>query len=136
MKNKIYLAGAMSNADWNEQNAWRILIQKSLENFECINPCDYFNLHIKRHNTELEAMNFDLRFLKRCNLVIANLDIPSTGTAMEIATAYDNNIPIIGLCTDLEQMVYLHPWIKCCMDRIFNDVEELIEYVSSFYEVF
>lgn len=129
-KLKIYLAGAMTGLTWEEQNEWRKEIIDKLNDFKCINPCNYYNFEQIVHDSELEVMRFDLRLLKRCDLIIAKIDTDSIGTTMEIAIAYDENIPIIGLNLQNKE---LHPWIKSSCDKIFNNIDELIDYVNVFY---
>lgn len=129
-KLKIYLAGAMTGLTWEEQNEWREEIIDKLNDFKCINPCNYYNFEQIVHDSELEVMRFDLRLLKRCDLIIAKIDTDSIGTTMEIAIAYDENIPIIGLNLQNKE---LHPWIKSSCDKIFNNIDELIDYVNVFY---
>ena len=129
-KLKIYLVGAMTGLTWEEQNEWREEIIDKLNDFKCINPCNYYNFEQIVHDSELEVMRFDLRLLKRCDLIIAKIDTDSIGTTMEIAIAYDENIPIIGLNLQNKE---LHPWIKSSCDKIFNNIDELIDYVNVFY---
>ena len=49
---------------------------------------------------------------------------------MEMAIAYDNKIPILGLhrCSD-----ELHPWLGLSCNRIFKDKKELADYVITNY---
>lgn len=135
----IYLAGGMSGLTLEEQNQWRERVNCYLEDFlkspfyavHAINPTDYYNFQEKRHETEREVMNFDLHKVKQSNLVIVNFNAPqSLGTMAELATAYDNGIPIIGLnmCG-----ADLHPWQMEMCERIFEDMEDMLEYVGEFY---
>ena len=134
-KFNIYLVGPMSNVSWQEQTEWRKHIKNYIEHYSsipvhCINPCDFYNLKEKLHNSELEVMEWDLRMLKKCDLVICMLSNNSVGSIMEIAVARENHIPILGINPhDIE----LHPWIESSMSRIFNSVNDLLEYVMYFY---
>jgi hypothetical protein len=57
-------------------------------------------------------------------------DKQSLGTMSEIAIAYDRRIPIIGFNIADQD---LHPWQVCMCERIFDKINDLIEYVKEFY---
>ena len=48
----------------------------------------------------------------------------------EISIAYDNGIPIIGV--DIHKQD-LHPWQICMCERIFADIDEMLDYIEDFY---
>ncbi len=138
----IYLAGGMckfGKEKFNKGNEWRIYCKNALEGHECnykvrvINPNDFFNFveEPKRYKTQREVMEFDLNKVRNSDLIIVNFnDIYSLGSMAEIAIAYEKRIPIIGL--DVDKQV-LHPWqIEFCT-RIFNDMDEMLDYVKDFY---
>ena len=76
-------------------------------------------------------MNFDLYKLRNSDLVIVNFnDKWSLGTQSEIAIAYDRSVPIIGVDTEKQR---LHPWQECMCERIFNDIDEMLDYIQDFY---
>ena len=136
---RIYLAGGMSGLSWEEQTAWRTKICNEMYDFcdnydvdvEAIDPTDYYNFKEPKHKSEKEVRNFDLHKLRRSDLVIVNFNSPnSIGTAQELAVAYEHRIPVIGLN---EKNCELHPWLVECCERIFDDIEDLIEYVQDFY---
>lgn len=134
---RIYLSGGMSGLSWDEQTAWRKLVMKRLESFEgkykldIVDPTKYFNLEVKRQKTEREARNFDLYYVRRSDLIIVNFNNPfSIGTDQEITIAAEHHIPVIGLNKDHK---FLHSWSVDCCERIFDDIDELIEYVKEFY---
>lgn len=135
---KIYLSGSMSDVSFEEQSKWRQQIQDAIKfNYEhekkatFFNPVQYFNFVEKRYESELEIMNFDLNGLRNSDLVIVNFNNPSSiGTAMELMLAYEMRIPILGLNKDDTK---LYPWLKCCCDRIFNNMKDLVEYTVEFY---
>lgn len=136
---KIYLAGAMGafgKEQFNEGNSWREYMKILLEHTDsqyrviCCNPNDYYNFLEKNHKTELEVQRFDLDKVKNSDLIIVNFNADSIGTSKEIAIANDMGIPVIGLNEGKRE---LHPWdINDCR-RIFDKVEDLIEYVIDFY---
>lgn len=137
----IYLCGGMGKfgkENFNKSNAWRKYCERTLENFECsykvktINPNNYFNfVDEPQYKTQSEVMRFDLHKLRNCDLVIANFnDMYSLGSMSEIAIAYDRGIPVIGLNIDEQS---LHPWQICMCERIFDDIDEMLDYIEDFY---
>lgn len=139
---QIYLCGGMGKfgkENFEESNTWRIYCKNTLENCECdynvkaINPNDYFNFveDTPRYVNQREVMELDLNKLKKSDLVIANFnDIYSLGSMAELAIAYDRHIPIIGFDIDNQE---LHPWqIEMC-NRIFNNIDEMLDYVEDYY---
>ena len=76
-------------------------------------------------------MEFDLHKLRTSNLVIINFnDMNSLGSMAELAIAYELKIPVVGL--DIQKQD-LHPWeIEMC-NRIFDDIDEMLDYVEDFY---
>lgn len=134
----IYLAGPMTGLSFSEYNDWRVSLSGYLYdaaegysvNLEVINPVNYYNFKNPSNNTELEVMKWDLRTVKRSNLIIAKIDGVSIGTAMELITAYNLDIPILAYNPSNAEP---HPWIRCCVDKEFMDITNLVEYVGNFY---
>lgn len=138
----IYLCGGMGKfgkENFDEGNEWRKYIKRDLEECESkykvsvCNPNDLFNFvdNPPRYKTQNEVMRLDLHKLRNSDLVIVNFnDMLSLGSMAEIAIAYDRNIPVIGI--DKENQV-LHPWQECICERIFNDIDETLDYVKDFY---
>ena len=142
----IYLAGGMQKfgkKDFNESNYWRVHIEQELMKLDCgrqtriCNPNDYYSFYDNspRYSTMREVMEFDLNKVRNSDLIIVNFnDLKSLGTMAELAIAYEHRIPVIGLCTE-ESYSMLHPWQKEMSNRIFGDIDELIEYVIEYYVV-
>lgn len=138
----IYLCGGMGKfgkENFDEGNKWRQYCKQVLENYECAykvittNPNDFFNFvdEPPLYDTQDEVMRLDLHKLRNSNLVIANFnDMYSLGSMSEIAIAYDRGIPVIGLNEDNKE---LHPWQVCMCERIFNDIDKVIDYIEDFY---
>lgn len=138
----IYTSGGMmkfGSEKFDESNKWREYCKDTLEEFECnykvkvFNPNSYFSFkeNTSGYNNELEVMRFDIHNLRNSDLIIVNFnDMWSLGTMSEIAIAYDRGIPIIGLDVDNQK---LHPWQRCMCERIFNDIDEMIDYIEDFY---
>ncbi len=143
MKNiQIYLAGGMGKFgkdNFDEGNRWRVYCKDTLQNYESdykvniINPNSFFNFieEPPRYDNQREVMEFDLNKVRHSDLIICNFnDMYSLGTMAELTIAYENRIPVIGL--DIDKQI-LHPWqIEFCT-RIFNDMDEMLDYVEDFY---
>ena len=138
----IYLAGGMGKFgkdNFDESNQWRVYCKKVLEACEgdykvkVTNPNDYFNFveNPPTYASQREVMEFDLNKVRNSDLLIVNFnDMYSLGTMAEIAIAYEKKIPIIGLDRDKQD---LHPWqIEMC-NRIFDDIDEMLDYVRNYY---
>ena len=143
MKNYvIYLSGGMGKfgkENFNQGNVWRVYCKNALESCESnyivkvVNPNDFFSFidETPQYKSQLEVMNLYLNKLRQSDLVIVNFnDKWSLGTQSEIAIAYDRRIPVIGL--DIENQT-LYPWQICMCERIFNNINEMLDYIQNFY---
>lgn len=142
----IYLAGFMQKfekKDFDESNYWRVHIKQELitldhgKKVRVCNPNDYYSFYDNspRYSTMREVMEFDLNKVRNSDLIIVNFnDLKSLGTMAELAIAYEHRIPVLGLCTE-ESYSMLHPWQKEMSNRIFGDIDELINYVIEYYVV-
>lgn len=135
MKMQIYLAGSMGNLTFEESDKWRRKLKEELlqrsDEIKIINPNDYFNFQQKQHETEAEVRNFDLRLVRQSGLIVVNFNDPtSIGTAQELAVANELRIPVIGIN---ESNYNLHPWLSVCCERIFVNIEQVLEYLTDFY---
>lgn len=135
----VYLAGGMTDFinTPDEMINWRLDVKDKLEHYKCdykvkcFNPVEYYSLEDTTPEIEIEAMNYDLHKLKESNLVIVNFNAPkSLGTQSEIAIAWDNHIPIIGLNEDEN---ILHSWQTGMTSKIFTDREDMLAYVCNYY---
>lgn len=138
----IYLSGGMmkfGKDNFDEGNKWREYCRQALENCECnykvkcFNPNSYFSFRFDapEYSSETEVMRFDLYNLRKSDLVIVNYnDKKSLGTTSEIAIAYDRGIPIIALNEDGGE---IHPWLECMPERIFDDIDKMLDYIQDFY---
>ena len=137
-----YLAGGMGKfgkENFDEGNRWRIYCKNALEKGDCdfkvrvCNPQDFFNFRDDppQYKTQLEVMRLDLNKLRNSDIVIINFnDMYSLGSMSEIAIAYDRGIPVIGLNESKQE---LHPWQKAFCERIFDDMDEMLNYIEDFY---
>lgn len=133
----IYLAGAMQDVDFDESNNWRKQLIKMFKytysniKVNCINPNNYYNFNEVAYDNQREVMEFDLYKVRHSDLIIVNFNhIRSLGTMAELAIAYENKIPVIGLN---EPDGELHPWQIEMSNKIFKDKEKLVRYITDFY---
>lgn len=133
----IYLAGAMQGIGFDESNTWRNNIIKSFgnvysyNNVKCINPNDYYNFKEVSYDSQREVMEFDLYKVRHSDLIIVNFkNVVSLGTMAELAVAYENKIPIIGLNEEHNE---LHPWQSCLCNKIFGNMNKMIDYITNYY---
>ena len=134
--------GKFGKDEFDKGNAWRVYCKNTLEQFEgatykvrVINPNDYFNFveEPPKYISEREVMELDLNKLRNSDLLIINFnDMYSLGSMAELAIAYERRIPIIGLDVDIQ---VLHPWQWKMCNRIFYDIDEMLDYVEDFYLV-
>ena len=138
---RIYLGGKMTGLSYEDMQGWRFELESHIHDYvkandilyrvNVFNPCDYYNPLDDVQKSDREAMEFDIYNLKRSDMLIANLDMQdSIGTAMEIAIARDNGIPIVAMCENEDG---LHPWLRDSCVRICNNMEELVEYITEYY---
>lgn len=138
----IYTAGGMGKfgkKNFEECNLWRKFCKNVLENCSSnyrvivVNPNVYFNFvdEPPLYKTQDEVMRFDLHKLRKSDLVIINFnDMYSLGSMSELAIAYDRGIPVIGLNESGEE---LHPWQQCMTERVFDNINEMLDYIIDFY---
>ena len=142
---QIYLAGGMGSfgkENFDKGNNWRLYCKKILEGeiqskyykLKVINPNDYFNFLDDTKigfEYEKEAMEFDLDKVRKSDLIIINFnDMYSLGSMAELAIAYERRIPVLGLDIDKQK---LHPWEKLMCNKIFDDIDHLLDYTIDFY---
>lgn len=136
---KMYLAGGMGSLSEEEQTKWRRQIRDAIMygDFDYdkkpvfCDPTQYYSFFSREHKTEREIFEFDLYNVRKSDLIIVNFnDEKSIGTAMELAVAKENKIPIIGLNRDNRE---LHPWLIECCTRVCDNIRELVEHVVGFY---
>ena len=142
---KIYLAGKMYGLDFDQMYMWRRNFKKKLRkinidqgfnyNLTIINPVEYYNYIQKKHQTETEVRDFDLKHLTTSDIVVVNLDGLNTsdGTKLELFEAYyHHKIPVIAF-GEVKRYNDLHPWIKDCITRVEENIDDVIQYILEFY---
>ena len=123
----------MADISFEESNKWRTHIYDELKyDADVFNPNDFYDYeHPEDYDNDEEVMRFDLYNLKQSDIMIVNFNVPkSIGTSYEVAVANEMGLPIIGLNED---WVELHPWLYEACWKMFNDIDELIMYVKTYY---
>lgn len=132
----IYLAGGMTGLTIEEQNNWRTYVIENLRyktsrRINCFNPVMYYSIEDSTIENDKEAMIFDLYKLSKSDLLIVNFNsVYSLGTMAEIAIAYSKGIHIIGINENNSE---LHPWQINMVTKMFNDIDDAIEYTAEYY---
>lgn len=140
----IYLAGGMSKFgkdNFEESNSWRKQCISYLNNHtdrscydvHITNPNNYFNFleDVPTYESQREVMEFDLNRVRKSDLIIVNFNDPaSLGTMAELAIAYEKKIPVVGL-NEYENK--LHPWQNEMCNRIFPNIDDLLNYIVCYY---
>ena len=134
----IYLAGGMSGIPFEEYSTRRNYISCGLKNnkqenthLEIIDPSKYYNYDTKLHETEKEILRWELNKVRNSNLIVVDLTVEkSIGTIVELAIAYENKIPIIGVNADKKN---IHPWLEEICDRTFENMDDGIDYIVGYY---
>lgn len=135
----IYLSGGISGLSSEERTKWRSQVRNAILyggydlNFKPIffDPTQYYDIDNPTHVNEREVLDFDLNRLRKSDLIIVNFNNPgSIGTAMELALAYENRIPVIGFNINNAE---LHPWLLECTTRMFNDMRKMVDYVVEYF---
>ena len=132
----VYECGGMGKFgkdNFDKGNAWRRYCKQALETCECDYRVRVVNFvdEPPQYKSQAEVMNHDLHKLRKSDLVIANFnDMYSLGSMAELAIAHERRIPVIGLDIDRQT---LHPWQVCMCERIFTDIDEMLEYIKDFY---
>ena len=127
---------------YHEGNQWREEVKTKLFRMAdlygaikrpvTINPNDHYSfLDNTTYKSQREIKEFDLHKATHSDLIIVNFLVPdSIGTSKEIAICHDKRIPVIGLN---EKKLELHPWDIDDCNRIFDDMDEMLEYVVKHY---
>lgn len=138
---RIYLCGGMSKfgaENFELGDKWRRYCKKTLEeceanyNVRVTNPNDFYNLKSdETYDSHLEVLEFDLNRVRKSDLIICNFNDPSSlGTMAELAIAYEHRIPVVGL---LEDECELHPWQVEFCNKLFDNIDYMLDYVEDYY---
>jgi nucleoside 2-deoxyribosyltransferase len=84
-----------------------------------------------------EIFDIDREGVLEADIVTATLDgrVPSEGTVIEAAIAYEHNIPVIGLKTDRRVFARDEPYnamVYGVLDEIVDNPDELVDMVNEY----
>lgn len=143
---KIYTAGKMGGLDLPQQMDWRFDLESAVRREAAANasmyalafvhPPLFYRYDVHWHQTEREAMQWDLAQIRDSDIVVVNLDniADSIGTHMELGFIEAMNqfgahhIHVIGIGTSNID----HPWIGEMMFRHAQTVNEAAEYIAEY----
>lgn len=135
MKQFIYLSGPMGGCKFKEMTEWRAYATEKLDSdtVKCISPTRSFTEDFTPKETDKWINRRDYNDCVRSQVVLVNLvgmKHLSIGTIMEVAWAYQKQIPIVCVCeADGPQN---HPMMK---DSITHEVFTLDEGIAAAKEL-
>ena len=131
---KVYLSGPIAGFTYEEANKWRTEVTDKLQEFgvQTLNPLR--GRMFAHSNDEIvdpkELVHRDLQDIRACDLVLAYMNEPSLGTAMEIwHTHIIENKPVI-LVSD-NPAIRRHPWIVLICTKIYATFDEAVNYITT-----
>lgn len=104
IKGKVYLAGAITHD--NDPVSWRKLAAQLLlgSQWEAIDPLKWEAAHFP----DEEIIKLDYRLILESTAVIVMAEVPSWGTAMELAFAKAHDIPAFAFRAPAK----MSPWLR------------------------
>lgn len=87
---KVYLCGGINNLSDADCKNWRQEAKGLLKNFDVLDPMDRDFRGQETQNVK-HIVESDLKDINDCDILLAKVDKPSWGTAMEIFYAFNNN---------------------------------------------
>lgn len=142
MKKNVYLAGAF------EENEYRFFCKKYYSDvFNLIDPINDSSKDIlKDNNIEMNQetgklyippevgqviVDTDKDLIDSCYFIVAYVNRPSFGTAMEICYAHENHIPVFTI--NPNQQCKDDVWLRYHSTKIFESIEECFEWLKKYY---
>lgn len=133
----IYLSGMMDGVTIEEGNSWRKKATEFLKprGFDTFNP---YVIHPTGQEYEPnEIQNNDIYYLDRSDVVLVNLDLPSTienskipfFTIGEMYLAHRDRKPIIAYTNCLSNRLSY----KAIVTKSFTNLDEAMEYIVAIY---
>ena len=117
----VFLSGGITGLTREEMTGWRNEIKRCAEYYDMtiISPTDYFMTETQSDDEDKTSFLFDTYWVKKCDVVIVNMNNPSSiGTAQEIMLAYENNKPILMIASK-EKWDNVHCWLKQEATKVF-----------------
>lgn len=123
----IYLAGPIHGCSDQECHGWRqTLEQLTSPRIEFLNPLrrDYRG---REEGNEGQIVAGDLQDIRKSDLVVARLERPSWGTAMELFAAHIYRVPVWGIHPEGPRS----PWLTAFVSRFFPDTERVAAAINT-----
>lgn len=133
MKQYVYLSGPMGGCSFNEMSDWRIYAARKLDSpsLKCILPTRSFSEELipKETNKWINRRDYFDCVRAQCLLVnLKDMTTVSIGTVMEIAWAYQKQIPIVCVCNPAG--AHTHPMLADSITHTVSTLEEGIAAVK------
>jgi len=135
----IYLAGPMESTTLSALDEWRQLAIRKLRDWKpgmrIINPVDLSVFGDPDHPlyADKAVLQRDLQHVQQSTLVLANLQTAnkvSIGTVMEIAWAYQAQIPVIAIA---DPKYHDHCMIRGASIAIVEDLASALDLIETMY---
>jgi len=125
-RKKIYLCGPINGCTDRECKKWRSNAKRLLSNHNCIDPMDR-DYRGRESVYEYEIIERDKEDIDRSEIILAWIDRPSFGTAMEIMYAQMNGQTILVVNNIGDA---LSPWVTYHATAMFNTLEDACEKIN------
>lgn len=128
---KVYLAGPINGCTDEECKAWRAKARIMLEpTHAVIDPMD-FDCRGMESEMAGEIIKHDLQMLDEADLVLANAEKPSWGTAMELVYARQGGKPAVVFVG--QGGLAASPWLRCHSSKICGTLFQACFEIVNFY---
>lgn len=119
----VYLAGAITHDE--DPRAWRRAAALLMpEGWDVFDP-----LELEAHTTtDRGIVIHDYRWIMQSSAVIVRANVPSWGTAMEIAFATQHGIPVVAW--DSPRLDRASPWLRHHVDLFAQTLELAVNYLE------
>lgn len=148
MKRIVYLAGLIAT-EFPESLNWRTRIAPLLVDagFEVRTPLfGKQNLHTDTLDggiTSTSASSKDIilrdrRDVRECSVMLTHLELfgsprPLLGTIAELAWAWDQKTPVVGIAADNNYLVRKHPFMVEFISHYVRDEEEAVDFLRRYH---
>lgn len=127
---KVYLAGAIN--DVPDPREWRRIVAKLLHtafksaglDVEIFDPTGFET----KSMTPFQLVQFDLKVIKSCDVVLVNGMQPSWGTAMELQAAFRWGLKTVTWTGGIHPEK-LSPWLRVHSTTVLATQEQAVDYI-------
>ena len=126
---KVYLSGPINGCSDEECKSWREQAKSMFsDRITIIDPMDRDYRGLEDMVDDSEIVEADKHDLASCDAVLVGYTRESTGTAMEVLLAYQQEIPVILL--PLERRAGISPWILYHISGIQRDMPSAVDAIE------